>query len=105
MAPRGRKTKAMRKSLESKKLALAFVEPISSHVPIPSCVQVFVMPAIEAAHYAIGLTVHDEIITECDADDSFNVAGLSALLAANKPWNAGLPLAASGFEATRYRKD
>jgi DNA polymerase len=63
------------------------------------------MPQIEAASYQIGLTVHDEVITEAPDSDEFNSEHLSSLLAANPPWATGLPLAAGGFEAYRYKKD
>lgn len=61
--------------------------------------------AIEEAGYPIVLDVHDELITEPEDTDEYNVAGLNALITANKPWNEGLPLRAGGFEAYRYRKD
>lgn len=59
------------------------------------------MPAAEAAGYAITLTVHDEIISESEKDET----ELSAIMATVPPWAEGLPLAAAGFTATRYRKD
>ena len=62
------------------------------------------MPAIEAAGYAITLSVHDELITETPDSPEFNSAGLSALLAAPPPWALDMPLAAAGFETYRYRK-
>jgi DNA polymerase len=61
------------------------------------------MQAIEDAGYQIVLTVHDEVIAEAPTG-----AGIDTLiqhLAAVPPWADGLPLAADGFEATRYRKD
>lgn len=63
------------------------------------------MPAIEAAGYKIVLTVHDEVLTESPGGADFTAARLSALLATVPPWAEGLPLAAGGFETTRYRKD
>lgn len=60
---------------------------------------------IEEAGYPIVLDVHDELITEPEDSDDYSVAGLNALITANKPWNEGLPLRAGGFEAYRYRKD
>lgn len=63
------------------------------------------MPAIEAAGYQIVLTVHDENITEAPDTPEFNHEHLAALMAAVPDWANGLPLAAAGFEATRYRKD
>lgn len=63
------------------------------------------MPHIQKAGYQIVLTVHDEIIAEADDTDEFNVDELSALMATNPTWAAGLPLAAAGFETYRYKKD
>lgn len=63
------------------------------------------MPAIEAAGYQIVLTVHDEVICEAPDSDEFNADHLSGLLSTNPPWAPGMPLAAGGFEAYRYRKD
>ncbi len=63
------------------------------------------MAAIEAAGYQIVLSVHDENITEADDHQEFSAAHLASLMATNPPWATGLPLAAAGFEAYRYRKD
>lgn len=63
------------------------------------------MPAIEAAGFDIVLSVHDELITEAPATDGFSAERLSQLLSQNPTWSAGMPLAAGGFEATRYRKE
>ena len=63
------------------------------------------MPRIEAAGYAIVLTVHDEIIAEAPDTDEYTAEKLAALLAANPPWALSMPLAAAGFECVRYRKD
>ena len=63
------------------------------------------MPLIEAAGYQIVLTVHDEVICEAPDDPAFNPEHLASLLASTPPWAHGLPLAAAGFETTRYRKD
>lgn len=63
------------------------------------------MPTIEAAGYEIVLTVHDEVITEAPDSPEFNADHLADLMAANPPWAEGLPLAAAGFEAYRYRKE
>lgn len=65
-------------------------------------------PAIASAEqrsYLPVLTVHDEIITEVPDTDDFSTAGLVEILAANPAWAQGLPLAAAGFEAYRYKKD
>lgn len=63
------------------------------------------MPAIEDTGYNILLTVHDEVLTETPDVKTFTAEGLSTLLAKQPPWAVGLPLAAKGFEAYRYRKD
>lgn len=63
------------------------------------------MPEIDTAGYEIVLTVHDELITETPDDDRFTADELSQLMTQEIPWARGLPLAASGFETYRYRKD
>jgi DNA polymerase len=63
------------------------------------------MPLIEDAGYEITATVHDEVITETPNTDEYSPAHLAQLLAANPPWAQDLPLAAAGFETTRYKKD
>jgi DNA polymerase len=63
------------------------------------------MTFIEIAGYEIVLSVHDELITEAPAHPSYCSEELAALLAANPPWAQDLPLAAAGFETTRYKKD
>lgn len=63
------------------------------------------LPGIEAAGYGITMRVHDEVITEAPDVPEYNAAHLSTLLAATPPWGAGMPLAATGFESYRYRKD
>ena len=68
-------------------------------------VMLYNMQAIEDAGYEIVLSVHDELLTETPDSDTFNVETLSALLARNTEWSAGLPLAAAGFESYRYKKD
>ena len=62
------------------------------------------MPLIEAAGYAIILTVHDEIIAETPDEPGYNVEHMAGLLAAPPPWALDMPLAAAGFETYRYKK-
>jgi DNA polymerase len=62
------------------------------------------MPAIEAAGYEIVATVHDEVVCEAPDSPEFSGEHLASLLCATPPWAAGMPLAAEGFEAKRYRK-
>lgn len=63
------------------------------------------MPAIEEAGYEIIFTVHDETPTEAPDLPQFNAAHLSGLMTRVPVWAPGMPLAAAGFEAYRYRKD
>lgn len=66
------------------------------------------MGHVEACGYEIMLSVHDELITETpaiDGDNGFSAKQLSHIMAWVPAWAQGLPLAAGGFEATRYRKD
>lgn len=63
------------------------------------------MPAIEAAQYDIVLSVHDELLTETPDTDEFTADELGRLMATPPAWAAGIPLAAAGFEARRYRKE
>jgi DNA polymerase len=63
------------------------------------------MPRIEEAGYEIVLTVHDELLTETPDTDAYSSDHLATLLSVCPDWAPGLPLAAAGFEAYRYRKD
>jgi len=62
------------------------------------------LPSIEKAGYEIVLTVHDEIISEAPDTDEYTHEHLAELMSAGCDWTEGLPLAAAGFEAYRYRK-
>jgi DNA polymerase I - 3''-5'' exonuclease and polymerase domains len=62
------------------------------------------LPSIEKAGYEIVLTVHDEIISEAPDTDEYTHEHLAELMSAGCGWTEGLPLAAAGFEAYRYRK-
>ncbi len=50
------------------------------------------------------LTVHDEIVAEVPDAPEYSADMLSAMMSRELPWTQGLPLAAAGFEAYRYRK-
>lgn len=50
------------------------------------------------------LSVHDEIITEPEDDPAYDDVRLSKLALTCSPWTKGLPLAAKGFTAKRYKK-
>lgn len=62
------------------------------------------MQLAEADGFRVVLRVHDELVCEVPDTDEYTVDRLSQLMATNPPWAAGLPLAAAGFEARRYRK-
>lgn len=57
------------------------------------------------AGYRIVLRVHDELVTEVPIDGGLSWQGLAECMATNPSWATGLPLAAAGFDALRYRKD
>lgn len=63
------------------------------------------MPMIDAKGYEIVLTVHDEILTETPDSPDFSSDELGRLMSTPPAWAADCPLAAAGFETTRYRKD
>jgi len=63
------------------------------------------MPRIEEERYSIRVRIHDELITYAPDGLLYGPAHLSKLLAIVPAWAPGLPLAAAGFEAYRYRKD
>lgn len=63
------------------------------------------MPEIEQAGYELVLSVHDELLTETPDTDDYSSDHLAALMSQVPTWATGLPLAAAGFEATRYKKD
>jgi len=63
------------------------------------------MPAVQAAGYDIVLSVHDELICEAPDSSDFSHEHLASLLATVPSWAEGMPLAAAGFEAYRYRKE
>jgi DNA polymerase len=63
------------------------------------------LPEIEEAGYLPVLLVHDEVVTETPDTEDYTVACLNTQLAKQPEWAKGLPLAAGGFEAYRYRKE
>jgi DNA polymerase len=79
---------------------------------VENCTQAFArdimasaMQPIENAGYEIVLSVHDELLTETPDSPEFNTATLAGMMATAPTWAKGIPLAAAGFETTRYRKD
>lgn len=61
------------------------------------------MQEAEARGLPVVLSVHDELV--CEADACYTVGDLVAAMTTPPAWAPDLPLAASGFETTRYRKD
>lgn len=62
------------------------------------------MVEAEEAGFDIILTVHDELVTEPLDSGQWSSDRLSRILSSVPPWAPGLPLAAEGYEAKRYRK-
>ncbi len=50
------------------------------------------------------LHIHDEVICEVPQDSGWGLDNLIKIMIKNPPWARGLPLAAEGFEGTRYEK-
>jgi len=62
-------------------------------------------PLIDEAGFDIVMSVHDDYLTYAPLDrPDLNADHLGGLMCADLGWNAGLPLAAAGFEAQRYAK-
>ena len=59
----------------------------------------------EEAGYLVVLRVHDELVCEVPDDPAYSHERLAEMMSANPGWSTGLPLAAAGFEAYRYRKE
>lgn len=57
-----------------------------------------------AEGYDLVLPVHDELVTEVPDTKEFTVHRLEQIMATVPPWAEGIPLAAEGFESSRYRK-
>jgi len=62
-------------------------------------------PRVIEAGYSIRLPIHDELITYAPDGLLYGPDHLAGLMARTPSWAPGLPLAAAGFEAYRYRKD
>lgn len=66
------------------------------------------VPALQKAEtmgYATVLSVHDEGVCEVPDTPDYSADGLAAILTEERDWTRGLPLAAAGFEAYRYKKE
>ena len=62
------------------------------------------MKRAERNGYPVVLRVHDELVCEVPDDPAYTAEALAGFMATNPGWSTGLPLAAEGFEAYRYRK-
>lgn len=63
------------------------------------------IPIVENAGYRVVLRVHDELVCEVPDSPEYSCEQLGKLMITPLPWHEGMPLAASGFETHRYRKD
>lgn len=62
------------------------------------------LPECVKQGYDPRLTIYDEIVTYTPDLPEYSQEGLSLIMTAGTSWTMGLPLAAKGFEAYRYRK-
>lgn len=62
------------------------------------------LAGVEDDGYAMLFRVHDELVTETTDDPQFNATGLCAAMTRVPVWAKGMPLAAEGFVAQRYKK-
>lgn len=62
------------------------------------------LAGVEDDGYAMLFRVHDELVTETTDDPQFNAPGLCAAMTRVPGWAKGMPLAAEGFVAQRYKK-
>jgi len=62
------------------------------------------MIAIEAAGYPIVLTVHDEIVADTPIHPLLGIDIFNDIMETIPDWAEGLPIAADGYEAHRYKK-
>ncbi|TWA89535.1 DNA polymerase [Bradyrhizobium stylosanthis] len=61
------------------------------------------MVRLERHNYPIILTCHDENVSEADADFG-SASEYEEIMCELPSWGGGIPIAASGFESSRYRK-
>ena len=67
-------------------------------------IMVLGMMRVEAAGYKIILTVHDEIISDCNKDHGSQEEFESLMAGPNPDWLTDCPVAVDGWFGTRYRK-
>lgn len=60
---------------------------------------------VEAAGYPVVMHVHDELVAEVSLSSGKSVDEMSTLLSNAPHWATGLPVAATGWQGQRYRKD
>lgn len=60
---------------------------------------------LERAGYQTVLTVHDEAITEAPDSEEYNEQSMIRIMTQLPHWAEGLPIAAAGYSAYRYKKD
>jgi len=61
------------------------------------------MLEIDAAGYPLVLTVHDELVADTPADHG-SIESFNKIMEKVPAWAEGLPVAANGYEAKRYKK-
>lgn len=68
-------------------------------------IQTHGMLALEAAGYELDLEIYDEDLAEVSLSSGKSVDEMSTLLSNAPRWATGLPVAATGWQGQRYRKD
>lgn len=68
------------------------------------CAMVPAMYKLEETGYKIRLSVHDELVTERREGEG-SIEEVNKIMSVTPEWAPGLPIAAAGYEAPRYKKD
>ena len=76
---------------------------LPNHIPLVARLVDDAMVRVERAKYPVVLTVHDEIVAERRIGEG-SLDEFQRLMTTVPEWAPGLPVAAGGFEAMRYRK-
>jgi len=64
-----------------------------------------IMKKVAAKGYQIIMSIHDEIVVECDEDNDGALEEIINIMREPLDWAPGLPLDAAGFETPYYMKD
>ena len=91
--------KMFRNSTYSGKLAENVVQATARDVMVDAMLE------LDAKGHDIILTVHDEIIVECDESKAdLTLKAVESIMSRGSQWTTGLPLAVEGFVTKRFKK-